>query len=592
MAASPKPVERFRAAVVRRSRFVAWSFPLVVLAQAIRTGSITMWPVLAAIIGTLPAFLILQFTDWRRLLEKPLGQLLLWAITLWLAAGAALSTAPLSMRVLALPTALGVVALSGASLGLRHHTITTIFVMVALTLASASAGKLDWSAQLGATLALAVVAAATGALASQFVRTAAHDAASAEKLARQQTDFERLYAVTTTLAGADSFPELLPKLVGTICHYLEAEVGVVMLHRPLVDTLTVVSPIWVAGQTLAVGTLELPARGAGELQRVFGAGTSAVIDQPLAEQEYGVLAELGLRQALVAPLRIENETIGLIAVGDHGGDGPFRPDQLAALDSLAAPAALVVSQMGRYEAAAAMSRRMEEMATMKSDFVSVVSHELRTPLTSIIGSLDTLVRPELDPRSDSARQLLVSARRQATRLRRLIEDLLTVSRIDRGSLPMHPEAIRLIDFLTEQLATVPGLEDVSLKVVPPTATATIDPDHLGRVLINLLDNAAKYAPGGPVEMRAESHGSTIEIAVVDHGPGIRAEKRGRAFERFGQLENADTRSQGGTGLGLSIVKGLTEAMGGTVELENTPGGGATFVLRLPATPGGRDLRAS
>jgi signal transduction histidine kinase len=93
-------------------------------------------------------------------------------------------------------------------------------------------------------------------------------------------------------------------------------------------------------------------------------------------------------------------------------------------------------------------------------------------------------------------------------------------------------------------------------------------------------------------MRAESHGSTIEIAVVDHGPGIRAEKTGRAFERFGQLENADTRSQGGTGLGLSIVKGLTEAMGGTVELENTPGGGATFVLRLPATPGGRDLRAS
>jgi len=160
------------------------------------------------------------------------------------------------------------------------------------------------------------------------------------------------------------------------------------------------------------------------------------------------------------------------------------------------------------------------------------------------------------------------------------------------SFALTPEAIRLIDFLTEQLATVPGLEDVSLKVVPPTATATIDPDHLGRVLINLLDNAAKYAPGGPVEMRAESHGSTIEIAVVDHGPGIRAEKRGRAFERFGQLENADTRSQGGTGLGLSIVKGLTEAMGGTVELENTPGGGATFVLRLPATPGGRDLRAS
>lgn len=592
MAASPQPVERFRAAVVRRSRFMAWSFPLVLLIQAVRTGSIDEWPVLVAIIGTIPAFLVLQFADWRRLLGEPLGELLLWAITLWLAAGAALSTSPQSMRVLALPTALGVVALSGASLSRRHHTITTVVVMVTLALAAAATGEVEWGAQLGATLALAVVAAATGALASQFVRTAAHEAASVQKLARQQTDFERLYAVTTTLAGADSFPDLLPKLVGTICHYLEAEVGVVMLHRPLVDTLTVVSPIWVSGQTLAVGALELPIRGAGELQKVFATGRSAVIDRPVGAQEYWVLAELGLRQALVAPLRIENETIGLIAVGDHSGDGPFRPEQLAALDSLAAPAALVVSQMGRYEAAAAMSRRMEEMATMKSDFVSVVSHELRTPLTSIIGSLDTLVRPELDPQSDSARQLLVSARRQATRLRRLIEDLLTVSRIDRGSLPMHPEPLRLVDFLTEQLGTVPGLEDASLQVVPIDATATIDPDHLGRVLINLLDNAAKYAPGRPVEMLAESHGSMIEIAIIDHGPGIRAEKRGRAFERFSQLENADTRSQGGTGLGLSIVKGLTEAMGGTVELENTPGGGATFLLRLPASPGARDLRTS
>ena len=293
-----------------------------------------------------------------------------------------------------------------------------------------------------------------------------------------------------------------------------------------------------------------------------------------------MLGELGLSQALVAPLRVEGFSVGVIAVGDPYR-GSFRDEQLEQLASLAAPAALVLSQLGRYEAAAEMTRRMQEIARMKTDFVSVVSHELRTPLTSIIGSLDTVARPELAPEAESAKDLLLSARRQATRLQRLIEDLLMVSRIDRQAVPVYPESIELQRFLEDIASTITSIEQLTISVDPPDLVIRADPDHLGRVFINLLENAAKYAPGSPVEITARAVKSRVDISVIDHGPGIPAEQRHRVFERFTQVEHSDTRTRGGTGLGLSIVKGLIEAMDGQVSLTDTPGGGATFTISLP-----------
>jgi signal transduction histidine kinase len=243
----------------------------------------------------------------------------------------------------------------------------------------------------------------------------------------------------------------------------------------------------------------------------------------------------------------------------------------------------VVSQLGRYEAASEMSRRLEEVAQMKTDFVSVVSHELRTPLTSIIGSLDTVARPELAPEADTARSLLTTARRQAGRLQRLIEDLLMVSRIDRNAVPIQLEAVRLRVFLEEVANLVSGAPAITVTVDPEDLTAIADPDHLNRIFINLLENAVKYAPDSSVELVARGRQSAVEILVVDHGPGIPADQRDRVFEPFTQVEHSSTRTRGGTGLGLSIVKGLAEAMSGSVELRDTHGGGSTFLVRLPRT---------
>jgi two-component system OmpR family sensor kinase len=109
-----------------------------------------------------------------------------------------------------------------------------------------------------------------------------------------------------------------------------------------------------------------------------------------------------------------------------------------------------------------------------------------------------------------------------------------------------------------------------------------DPDHLRRVFINLVDNARKYAPESPVELVARQVRSSVDIDVIDHGEGIPHDMRELIFDAFTQMERSETRTKGGTGLGLSIVRGLVEAMGGQVSVNDTPGGGATFTVSLPA----------
>ncbi|MGA7226849.1 MAG: ATP-binding protein, partial [Acidimicrobiia bacterium] len=294
-----------------------------------------------------------------------------------------------------------------------------------------------------------------------------------------------------------------------------------------------------------------------------------------------LLKELGLRQALVAPLKVESLRVGAIIVGDPYV-GEFNEDQLEQLGSLAAPAGLVLSQIGRYEAQTEMTKKLEEVAQMKTDFVSTVSHELRSPLTSIIGSLDTVNRPELAPTAPTAQQLLSTARRQAGRLQRLIDDLLVVSRIDRGAIPVHLESVP-IKVAFDEVNRVVSIEP-TFTIEPGNMAVEADRDHLIRILINLVENAAKYAVDSPVELYAWERGQKAFIAVVDHGPGIPEDEKDRVFERFTQIDQSDTRSKGGTGLGLSIVKSLAEVMHGSVRVEQTEGGGATFLVELPLAP--------
>jgi signal transduction histidine kinase len=570
---------------MRRAVALTWVVLAILAAQAVRQWEQNFDELGFAIAVVVMALVLLasSLIDWYRVMPTHRGP---WATLAWTASISlclvVVGTQP-GMETLTPPMFFGVVALSGLVLDRFKHVLITILSVASLAyLAFTSDQPLNLASLLVQVFSVIVVATATALMGYEFEQESTRSARRLTDLQRQRADFERLYAVSATLAGAESLSEVLPELVGRICTYLNAQVGVVMLYVPDSHELRLMDPIWVTGYPLEAGDVSVSVSAGGVLSQVFKSGKPVLLDQ-IAERSdsYGILGDLGLKEAMVAPLRVEQFKVGVIAVGDPV-DGSFGRDQLEALSSLGAPAALVLSQLGRYEAVAEMTRRLEEVAQMKTDFVSVVSHELRTPLTSIIGSLDTVARPELAPQAETARNLLNTARRQAGRLQRLIEDLLIVSRLERNAVPIQLEKVVLEKFLSELAATL-QIPDLSIEVMPADLTVLSDPDHLNRIFLNLLENAIKYAPSSPVEVRAAARGNRVEVAVSDHGAGIPADMRERIFHRFTQLEGSATRTRGGTGLGLNIVKGLAEAMHGSVELIDTPGGGATFVVSLPLT---------
>lgn len=584
---APDPLERFRSSVVRRSVWVGWMILVLVSARAVSAGFVTDPRFLGAVGAAAVVMGIATVTDWSDLFRRhePIATWLVWAwaVAMTLLFGA-FSVFP-GLRGAMAPLFAGVVLMTGLVLErVKQASVTLVVVLVLLVVGSDLATDVVDLAIPVLTVAVVAVGASYAGL--EYGRVSAGTREVLAELTEQRQSFERLYAVSATLARAESLSEVLPELVGTICRYLGANVGVVFLYRPQAHTLRVVSPIWVNSQTVEVADLEVPASGAGVIGQIFRSGRAIKADAiRSAPDAYSVLGELGIEQALVAPLRVEGLNVGVMAVGDPLA-GDFADGQAEELAALGAGAALVLTQLGRYEEAAEMSRHLQEVARMKSDFVSVVSHELRTPLTSIIGSLDTVSRPELPPDSDMARDLLDSARRQAARLQRLIEDLLTMSRLERDAVPVRIESLEVATLIKETAHLVAGLPNLTTSVTPDGLMVAADHDHLGRILINLLDNASKYGEGSPVEIEAQptAAGTRVTIAVIDHGPGIPAEDRDTVFDRFTQLEHASTRTRGGSGLGLSIVKGLVEAMDGSIELSDTPGGGATFTIVLPAQP--------
>lgn len=578
---------RFRSSLLRRASAVAWVVMIIIGYQAVRSpledGSqlFTQPDFFVPMIGLAVLLILSTATRWDRIMRSAAAP---WVATAWLlgliAGITALATIP-ELNTATEPILFGIAAVSGLLLVWWAHALVTVIIALAVAFISFTIGEANVIGDVVAPIVVVlVVAAATALVGFEFEKEAMTSFGKEAMLEQQRLDFERLYAVSATLARAESLAEIVPHLIGTICKYLDAQVGVVLLHDGEMQLLEVMSPIWVNGYPLDTDPISVEINAPSVVAQTYRAAKPIYVRRVDDETDSHVLLkDLGLKQALVAPLKVESMRVGAIVVGDPY-EGDFTEDQLEQLGSLAAPAGLVLSQIGRYEAQAEMTRRLEEVAQMKTDFVSTVSHELRSPLTSIIGSLDTVNRPELAPTEPTSQQLLISARRQAGRLQRLIEDLLVVSRIDRGAIPVHPEVVDIQEMFDE-VNRVVSIEP-KMTVEPERLAVKADRDHFSRIMINLVENASKYAPDSPVELYAWQKNNRAMVAVVDHGPGIPEGARESIFERFTQLDQSDTRSKGGTGLGLSIVKSLTEVMNGSIRVEATEGGGATFVLDLPA----------
>ena len=543
---------------------------------------------IATVLGGFTAGLvIITFAPWRTMLESRVGDLviLVWSVAALLAVFMYETTSEGSANGIGLLLILFFVAAtlpSNASVMALGVGTTIAFGAVLY-----DQGSSDFASVAG--LFLPFVGAVVFVLMiSVGIRTEleATDAAyrsvayRGAELARQEQELTHLYEVSRTIGAGSKLNEVLPELIGTVADSVKARIGLVMMYDSSSERLELMSPIWVAGHTVTADEFSLGLNEPGVSQRVFMSGDPRVINDTASHPTRDRLAEeLEADRVAIVAMRVENRTIGVLLVGDKATD--FTDEDLEVLESVAAPAALVLNQMARYEEAQSTGERMTELAQLKTDFVSVVSHELRTPLTSIIGAIGTLQRPELLPEDPRAQQLIAMAAKQANRLRTLIEDLLVMSRIEAESLPIRPERIDMAPFLVDLIAALPDGDRVSHETESDSGEVIADPDHLARVVTNLVENAIKYGGEGSIEVLTVGKRNELHLSVIDHGPGISYEQHEVIFERFTQLQPHATRSKGGAGLGLSIVKGLVEAMDGRVWYEPTPGTGATFTVAIP-----------
>ncbi len=244
----------------------------------------------------------------------------------------------------------------------------------------------------------------------------------------------------------------------------------------------------------------------------------------------------------------------------------------------AAGQALLALRQQRMADQALDAQRQASRTELRTALLSAVGHDLRTPLTSIKASVGALRDPELTLSPVDTSELLETVEESADRLTGLVDNLLDSSRLATGAVEPQLRAVGYYEAVALALHGLTG--DIEVDVPESLPPVRADVGLLERVIANVVGNAVRYA--GAVAVRASAHGSEVELRIVDHGRGL---PRGTADEVFAPFQRLGDRTPGGVGLGLSVAKGFTEAMGGTIRAEDTPGGGLTMVISLPADKG-------
>jgi two-component system, OmpR family, sensor kinase len=306
--------------------------------------------------------------------------------------------------------------------------------------------------------------------------------------------------------------------------------------------------------------------------------TIEVVTITLAVVGVGLLAwwliGLGLR-----PLRRMEETAASIAEAGEPGQGQ-RIDHPSERTEIGQLGSTLNTMLDRIDESFAAQRASE--ARLRH-FAADASHELRTPLTSIRGYAE-LYRRGGDEPAQVARSM-GRIEEEAARMSALVEDLLTITRLDEGR-PLDRRPVDLAELAAKVVADAWVVDPARPVTLDAPAPVTIDgdPHRLMQVMINLVGNAQVHTPAGtPVTVRVRRNATTATLEVEDHGPGLTAEQAAQVFDRFYRADASRSRVQGGSGLGLAIVDAVVRAHGGTPSVHTTPGGGATFRVELPVS---------
>jgi signal transduction histidine kinase len=309
------------------------------------------------------------------------------------------------------------------------------------------------------------------------------------------------------------------------------------------------------------------------LELVLGAETRLLARIEFETAGLGFLSSHPSSYAIAAPLRVNDQSIGILLVlGEHES---FHPDAVSL-------ARLFAAQVSAAVANARLFEQVRELDRSKSEFLSIASHEVRTPLTVMKSSLDLLVGGKQFEYTEDQRQLIAFCQESVERLIRLVKDILDISKIEAGVLKVSMMPTSMNDLVEKCLFWVPQLPgsqgiEIDARLPSRPLIAMVDAGRIQQVLENLMSNAIKFSnPGGRVTIELVEHELEIEVVVSDQGKGIAREDLERIFGKFYQVEEAATRERGGTGLGLAICAGIIEAHRGSLWAQSQLGQGSQF----------------
>lgn len=389
----------------------------------------------------------------------------------------------------------------------------------------------------------------------------------AETAQRRATESTMLYELGQALMSAQDVPDILQAITGRIVDVFG------------VDTCAIFVPGPDDGLVLAAET-----PSGVERDRGSGATTAWVFRQGsrvwLPAGDSGPLHD----QRVYVPLKTADRIVGVMEVGRKRGES-LDEDERRLITSFAAQAALVITRAQTDEDRHRL-QVAEESDRLKTALINAVSHDLRTPLASIKASATALLLADARWTREEGREFLQAIDHEADRLNRLVGNLLDLSRIEAGVLrPVldwyHMQEV--IDTVVPHIRPLLAGRLFSVDLQPDLPPVSLDLLRVEELIINLVENAIKYSPPhSAIELTVRHGPDGVAIAVIDHGAGVPPESRKQIFGTFERGHGHGDHAPG-TGLGLAICRGIARAHGGSLSVEDTPGGGATFVFLLPAS---------
>jgi PAS domain S-box-containing protein len=310
-------------------------------------------------------------------------------------------------------------------------------------------------------------------------------------------------------------------------------------------------------------------------------------DQRLTIEVRTLLKELQIQTVAIFPLVALGNWLGFLFVV-FSQEKHFESIELRHIKMLVDQATITLHNLQLLEIEAESRQEAERANEIKTEFLAMISHELRTPLTSIIGFTTTLLADDVSWEPAEERDFIQTIQQEADRLQELIDHLLDLSRLEAGMLPISLEVHSLQEIIEDALPQFNSLtsgQSILLHLPSHLPPVYVDAKRIAQVLVNLVRNAATYAPKGTeISISASVRAGFMQVNVKDQGPGIPAAERRKVFKAFQRGINVENGLTQGAGLGLAICKGLVEAHGGRIWIKNKTTPGATISFTIPLVP--------